>query len=176
MNSNLRKTLLAGASVLALVVGGGTVFADSAGTSVTQTATHLDAAASWIGQTNGVTSCNSVSATSPSATITITPPAGQYVYLTAILLQRSSDATGVTEVPTIATTNISSNGGATGAVLSAAMTLSTVGATNTGAVIPFGIGGLKSAAPGVAVTFVPSGAQATHGILCMSAVGYYNAN
>ena len=172
----LRKFLLAGASAAALLAAPVLALADSAGTPVTQSATHLDAASFWVGQANGATACNAVSQTSASGTITITPPAGQYVYLTALLLQRNTDATGVTEVPTIATTNISSNGGATAAVLSAASTLSTTGLTNTGAVIPFGVGGLKSAAPGVAVTFVPSGAQATHGILCMSAVGYYNAN
>ena len=173
--NQFRKTLLAGAAAIALL-GAPVVMADTAGTSVTQTATHLDAASFWVGQANGTTACNAVSQTSASGTITITPPAGQYVYLTALLLQRSSDATGVTEVPTIATTNISSNGGVTAAVLSAAMTLSTTGATNTGAVIPFQVGGLRSSVPGVAVTFVPSAAQATHGILCMSALGYYNAN
>ena len=176
MNSNLRKTLLAGASVLALVVGGGTVFADSAGTSVTQTATHLDAAASWIGQTNGVTSCNSVSATSPSATITITPPAGQYVYLTGLIVQINTDATGSTAVPTVSTTNISSSGGGSAAVFSLATTLATTGSTNTGFVLPFPVGGLKSAAPGVAVTFVPSATLSAHTIACMSATAYYNAN
>ncbi len=174
--NTFRASLLAGVAAAALLWAPANVLADAAGTSVTQSATHLDAASFWVGQANGLTACNAVSQTSASETITITPPAGQYVYLTALLLQRNTDATGVTEVPTISTTNISSNGGATAGALSAASTLSTTGLTNTGAVIPFGVGGLKSAAPGVAVTFVPSGAQATHGILCMSAVGYYNAN
>ncbi len=173
--NRFKKTLLAGVSAVALL-GMPVAMADAPGTSTTQTATHLDAASFWIGQASGATACNAVSQTSASMTITITPPAGQYVYLTALLLQRNTDATGVTEVPTIATTNISFSGGVTAAVLSAASTLSTTGLTNTGAVIPFGVGGLKSSAPGVAVTFVPSAAQATHGILCMSAVGYYNAN
>ena len=174
--TTFRKSLLASVSVLALVCGALPAGADVAGVSVTQTATRPDAAQFWVGQTAGLTACNAVSATSPSATITITPPSGQYVYLTTLIVQINTDATGATAVPTVSTTNISSNGGATAGALSAASTLSTTGLTNTGAVIPFGIGGLKSAAPGVAVTFVPSGAQATHGILCMSAVGYYNAN
>jgi hypothetical protein len=172
--NHLRKALLAGAATVALLSA--SAYADGPGTPVTQSATHLDAASFWIGQANGLTACNAVSQTSASETITITPPAGQYVYLTALLLQRNTDATGVTEVPTISTTNISSNGGTTAGALSAASTLSTTGLTNTGAVIPFQVGGLRSAAPGVAVTFVPSAAQATHGILCMSAIGYYNAN
>jgi hypothetical protein len=172
--NRLKKVLLAGVAAAALL-GAPVAMADAPGTSVTQSATHLDAASFWVGQANGLTACNAVSQTSASETITITPPAGQYTYLTALLLQRNTDATGVTEVPTISTTNISSNGGATAAALSAASALSTTGTTNTGAVIPFPFG-LKSAAPGVAVTFVPSAAQATHGILCMSAVGYFNAN
>jgi hypothetical protein len=170
----LKKTLLAGVSALALL--GTAAMADTAGTAVTQSATHLDAASFWVGQANGLTACNAVSQTSASQTITITPPAGQYVYLTALLIQKNTDATGVTEVPTISTTNISSNGGATAGALSIASTLSTTGTTFPATVIPFQIGGLKSSVPGVAVTFVPSAAQATHGIICMSALGYYNAN
>ncbi len=173
MNS-LKKTLLAGVSALALM--GVPAMADAPGTAITQSATHLDAASFWVGQANGLTACNAVSQTSASQTITITPPAGQYVYLTALLIQKNTDATGVTEVPTISTTNFSSSGSPTAGALSIASTLSTTGTTFPATVIPFQLGGMKSAAPGVAVTFVPSAAQATHGIVCMSAVGYYNAN
>jgi hypothetical protein len=176
MENTFRKTLLAGVSALALVVGASSAFADAAATAVTQTATHSDAATFWIGQTAGLTACNAVSATSPSATITITPPAGQYVYLTDLIVQINTDATGSTAVPTVSTTNISTNGGATAGAFSLATTLSTTGATNTGFVLPFPIGGLKSAAPGVAVTFVPSATLSAHTIACMSATGYFNAN
>lgn len=172
--NRLKKTLLAGVSALALL--GAPAMADAPGTSITQSATHLDAASFWVGQANGLTACNAVSQTSASETVTITPPAGQYVYLTALLIQKNTDATGVTEVPTISTTNISSNGGTTAGALSIASALSTTGNTGPNTVIPFQVGGLRSAAPGVAVTLVPSAAQATHGIICMSALGYYNAN
>ena len=47
--NQFRKTLLAGAAAIALL-GAPVVMADTAGTSVTQTATHLDAASFWVGQ------------------------------------------------------------------------------------------------------------------------------
>lgn len=170
---NLRKTLLASVAAIALL-GVPVVNADVPGTSVTQTATHLDAASFWLGQAATTTSCNAVSATAASDTITITPPAGQYVYLTNFIMQHSTDATGATEVPTISMTNISTNGGVA-AILSAASTLSTTGYT-VNFTIPFGPGGLKSAAPGVAVTFVPSATLSSHTIMCNSVTGYFNAS
>ncbi len=176
MNGNLRKTLLAGVSSLALMLGASDAFSDAAGTAVTQTATHLDAAQFWIGQAAGATSCNTVSGTVASNTITITPPSGQFVYLTTLIVQLSTDATGATAVPTVSTTNLSSSGGVSAAVFSLATTLSTTGALNTGFVLPFPVGGLKSSAPGVAVTFVPSATMNAHAIACMSVAGYYNAN
>ena len=174
--NRLKQTLLAGVAALALVCGSLPASGDFPGTSVTQTATHLDAAQFWIGEAAGLTSCNAVSATSPSDTITITPPAGQYAYLTDLIVQINTDATGATAVPTVSTTNISSNGGATAGAFSLATTLSTTGSTNTGFVLPFPVGGLKSAAPGVAVTFVPSATLNAHVIACMSVAGYFNAN
>ncbi len=148
--------------------------ADNNGTATTQTATHYDSSTVWVGQANGATSCNSVSQTAANDTITITPPAGQYFYLTDLIVHFSTDATGATAVPTISTTNIGAGGGIS-AVLSAATTLSTTG-YHAEFTIPFPVGGLKSAAPGTAVTFVPSASMSAHTILCMSAVGYFNAN
>ena len=168
-----RKKLLASVAAFALTVT--PALADFPGTATTQTATHGDAATFWIGEANGAGSCNAVSQTSASDTITITPPAGQYVYLTELLVQINTDATGATAVPTLSFTNISNNGGLAPFV-SVATTLSTTGSTNTGFVAPFPVGGLKSAQPGVAVTIVPSAAMGAHSILCMSAIGYFNAN
>ena len=169
---NFRKALLGTASAIALLAAP-IAQADAPGTSITQTATHLDAAVIWQGEAAGATSCNAVSATSPSDTITITPPAGQYVYLTNFLLQHSTDATGATEVPTISMTNIGTGGFP--AFLSAASTLSTTGYT-VNVDIPFGVGGLKSAQPGLAVTFVPSATLSAHTIMCNSVTWYANAN
>lgn len=166
--------LFATASVIALLAAPlAPSFADTNGTSVTQTAVHLDAATVWQGQANGVTSCNAVSATSVSDTITITPPAGQYVYLETFIMQHSTDATGATEVPTISMTNIS--GGGFPAFLSAASTLATTGYTVNFA-IPFGPGGLKSTVAGTNVTFVPSATLSSHTIMCNSVAYYTNSN
>lgn len=172
MKSNFRNALLAGVAAAALLVAG-TADADFPGTSVTHTAAHLDAASVWVGQANGVTSCNAVSQTSVSDTITITPPSGQYAYLTNFILMHSSDATGVTDVPTISMTNISTNGGAA-AFLSAASTLSTTG-YHVETSIPFP-NGLRSQTAGTAVTFVPSAAMSAHAIMCNSVTAYYNAS
>jgi hypothetical protein len=169
--NHFRKALLGTASAIALLAAP-IAQADAPGTSVTQTATHLDAAVIWQGEAAGATSCNAVSATSVSDTITITPPGGQYVYLTEFLLQHSTDATGATEVPTISMTNIGTGGFP--AFLSAASTLSTTGYT-VNVAIPFP-NGLKSAQPGVAVTFVPSATLSAHTIMCNSATWYANAN
>lgn len=172
--TNFLRALLASAAIGALILGSGPVEADAPGTSTTQSATHLDASSFWIGQANGATSCNAVSQTSASDTITIPATAGQYAYITELVVQFSTDATGATAVPTISTTNIGSSGG-TAPFLSAATTLATTGYPVNFA-IPMPVGGLKSAQPGVAVTFVPSAALGAHSILCMSAMGYYNAN
>jgi hypothetical protein len=171
--NQFKYTLLAGVAAVALLAVP-VAMADVAGTSVTQTATHLDAATIWQGEANGATSCNAVSQTSASDTITITPPGGQYVYLTALVLQKSTDATGVTEVPTVSMTNIA--GGGFPAFLSLASTLSTTSGAYLDQTINFGPGGLKSAQPGVAVTFVPSAAASAHSIFCNSATYYTNAN
>lgn len=170
--NNLTKALLGSVAIAALCAPQA-VRADFPGTSITHTAAHLDAAAVWLGQANGVTSCNAVSQTSPSDTITVTPPSGQYFYMTEFFLQHSTDATGATEVPTISMTNISTNGGVA-AFLSAASTLATTG-YHVETAIPFPQG-LRSATAGTAVTFVPSATLSAHTIMCNSVTGYYNAS
>jgi len=172
----LRKKLLASVAAGALLAASllSPVYADVQGTSTTQTAFHPDASVFWVGQANGATSCNAVSQTSASDTVTIPASAGQYIYLTELLVQFSTDATGATAVPTISTTNLGSSGGVA-PNLSAATTLATTG-YHADLAIPFPVGGLKSLIPGTAVTFVPSAAMGAHSILCMSAIGYYNNN
>lgn len=169
------KTLLriAAALTLALGLGLGSAYADTPGTAVTQSATHADASTFWIGQSNGATSCNAVSQTAAQDTITIPAIAGQYIYLTELIVQFSTDATGATAVPTISFTNLGTAGSPS--FLSAATTLATTGYPVNFA-IPMPVGGLRSAQPGVAVTIVPSAAMSAHTILCLSAMGYYNNN
>ena len=149
-------------------------FADTSSTPITQTATHPDAAVFWIGQANGVTSCNTTGQTAAQDTVTITPPSNMVVHLTNVILQVSTNATGATAVPTIAIGGVSSNGGAA-PFLSAATTLATTG-YHIDMNIPFPAGGLLGTGPGVAVTLTPSATLNANAILCMSAIGYFNQN
>ena len=172
--TSFRKSLLAGASAIALLAAAsGGAFADS-GTAVNQSAFHNDSSVFWIGEANGATSCNAVSQTSPSDTITITPPSNSYVNLTALVVQINTDATGSTAVPTLAIGGVSAVGGVA-PTISLATTLATTGSTNTGLVIPFPAGGLRGSAAGTAMTFTPSATLGAHTIVCMSAVGYFSA-
>ncbi len=163
------------ATILALALFSAPAFADNPGTPVTHTTTHNDAAVFWVGQADGATSCNTVSETAAQDTITITPPAGYYVYLTGILIQNFTNATGVTQTGTISFTNISTNGGLA-PFISFGTALSTSGQDTINLPIQFPVGGLKSAQPGVAVTIVPSATQSADNYLCMSAYGYFSNN
>jgi len=171
MMRGFKAELLAAASVVALLASPMAI-ADVPGTSVTHTSAHLDAATIWQGSAGGAASCNAVSATAATDTITISPPGGQYVYLTEFIMQTSTDATGATEVPTISMTNIA--GGGFPAFLSAASTLATTGYPVNFA-IPFP-NGLKSQVAGTNVTFVPSATLSAHKIMCNSVTYYTNAS
>lgn len=129
-------------------------------TTVQQSFPMLNSATGLYGQANGATSCNTISQTAAQDTITITPPAGQYVYIWEIMIDNQTDATGVTQTGTISTTNL------TGAPFwSFGSALSTTQGIAPALVETFPTG-LKSAAPGVAVTFVPSATQSAHNYLC----------
>lgn len=135
-------------------------------TQFTQTGSMLNASTFIQGQSNGATSCNTVSQTATQDTITITPPAGLYVYITGVFMENSFDATGVTQTETVSTTNL------TGAPFwNVGSALSTVGPNmvlaNTFATP------VKSTAAGTAVTFVPSATQSAHNYLCMRVSGFY---
>lgn len=126
----------------------------------------------WVGQANGATSCNAVSQTAAQDTITITPPSGQYVYLTGLSIQINTDATGSTAVPTLSFTNLGNLNAGLAPFLTLATTLATTGSTNTGGIFNFPVGGLKSNAASTAVTVVPSATLGAHTIVCMTAWGY----
>jgi hypothetical protein len=150
-----------------VVFGYGAYLHAQQSTGVTQSPTKLDAATFLYGQSNGATSCNTVSQTAAQDTVTIpAAPGGQYIYITGVYIQISTDATGVTETGTISTTNI------TGAPFWSFNTaLST---TSQGVVLSDTFPtGLKAAQPGTAVTFVPSATQNSHKYLCMRVAGFY---
>lgn len=159
-----RKALLA----VALLFAAAPAFAQIA---VQQNATRADAATFWVGTAQaGATTCTTVSTTAANDTLTITPPAGQYVYVTQLLLQVSTDATGATQTGYI--TPAGFNFAGTAPVISEATALTTVQGFAPPNVINFNPP-LKSALPGQAVSFTPSATQNAHVYLCMSATGYF---
>lgn len=134
---------------------------------VQQSTQRIDAATFLQGQANGATSCNTVSQTAANDTVTITPPGGQFVYITEVYIENTTDATGVTQTETISSTNL------TGAPFwNVGSALTTVQGIPAPQVETFPAG-LKSAAAGVAVTFVPSATQSAHNYLCMHVAGYF---
>lgn len=151
------------ALLAALLFGSGAY----AQTAVQQSLPKLDAATGIYGQANGATSCNTVSQTAANDTITITPPANQYVYLTMLSIQNTTDATGVTQTGTISSTNL------TGAPFwSFATALTTVQGVAPALVEVYPTG-LRSTTPGTAVTLVPSATQSAHNYLCMRAAAFF---
>jgi hypothetical protein len=123
---------------------------------VAQSATRSDAA-------TGVSStAPAVNATVATGTVTITPPAGQFVYFTGIYVAACGDGTASTSSiqQNFTTTNL---GGLTieTSYLSAATITTNAGASQCDPVtLPFAVP-LKSAASGGVVTIVPP-AQAAH--------------
>lgn len=137
---------------------------------VQQNATRADAS-TWVqGQANGATSCNTVSQTVANDTITITPPAGQYVYVNQLYVYNATNATGVTQTGTIAIGGVANAGVA--ANLSFASALTTTQGVPAPQIIQFNPP-LKGATAGTAVTFTPSATQSANNYLCMWAAGYF---
>jgi hypothetical protein len=132
-----------GASAIALALalaGCGSAWAQAVGTptGVQQNQSRLDAA---VNVTKDAGSINEA-----QTTITLTPAAGQCVYLDSALLGIGSDATGATGVETFTTTNMNGLGWTFYSVLSTTnipITVQLVGASP-----------IKAATCGTAVTFV----------------------
>ena len=144
------------------------------GTPVLQNATRNDAATFLFGMGgaggNGVvTGCNTASATVANDTVTIPGVANYYIYITgfyATLAEANATGTGVASY-TVSTTNI--NGGPFWDF----STVTNTTGTNIRTIAETYPTGLKSAQPGTAVTFVPSGAMDANHYLCMRVAGYY---
>lgn len=153
------------------------LFAISAGSAnaqvaqqVTQSAQRLDASQFLQTPAGGATACATVNTTAANGTVTITPPAGQYVYITGVYIDITADVTGASQVATMSTTNITG-----GPIWSLATIVPTAGANGTFRQISESYSTpLKSTAPGTAVTFVPS-AQTNHVIFCTRVAGYFGS-
>ncbi len=159
---------LALAGLLAIMASAG-AFAQ-VGQQTTQTATRLDASTGLFGPATGATACSTVNTTAANNTVTITPPSGQFVYITGFYLDITADVTGLTGVATMSTTNITG-----GPIWSLATVVPTTGENGTFRQVSETFNPpLKSTAPGTAVTFVPS-AQSNHVIYCTRVAAYFGS-
>lgn len=173
---NARDILLGGCAAVAL--GAGLLSAPPAvqaqqapGVSVSQSGFKADAAQFFVQQAGGRTSCSTTQDTVANLTITITPPAGNFVYLTGLYLEMSPNATAASSAVTWSSTNLNgSPAWLTNTTASAAANPS--GEFVLAEIYPTG---LKSTTPGTAVTIVPQ-TTAASSFACVHAVGYFNPN
>ena len=170
---DMRQPLLGGASAVALGVGllGAPQIVEAQqaqGTYVTQSGSRADAAAFYAAPA-AATSCTTSQASIANLTITITPPAGNFVYLTGLYIEYLANATAAASATLWTATNITG----TPAWLAA------VNASGTG--VPTGEyliaetypTGLKSTVAGTPVTILPQATSAST-FQCVKAVGYFS--
>lgn len=162
MNRTLKSLALA-----ALLTAGATLAYAQVATPVTQTATMLNATSFNQAQV-GSGACNTVNTTTANGTLSITPPAGNFVYITGIDIDMTANVTPGTQVATLSTTNIS--GGPFWSLATITATASSAGSFRQ--ISETFATPLKSTAAGTAVTFVPS-AQIANSIVCMRVAGFF---
>lgn len=171
---NARDALLGGVAAAAL--GAGLLMAaveaeaqTAPGTITTQSGYKADSATFAQMVAGGRTTCSTSQDTVANLTITITPPAGQYVYLTGLFIEGMANATGATSTTVWSSTNLTgSPAWLTPTTASAAA--NPTGLINLSEVYPTA---LKSTVPGTAVTILPQATTAS-AFLCAKAVGYFN--
>ena len=168
----MNAKLLGGVSLLALgaaIIAAPEANAQSAqGTIITQSGSKADVATFFAQNTGGRTTCSTSQDTVANLTITITPPAGNYVYLTGLYIEGLANATGATSTTVWSSTNLTgSPAWLTPTTASAAA--NPTGMINLAEVYPTAI---KSTVAGTAVTILPQ-ATTSSAFLCAHAVGYY---
>lgn len=170
MDRDFSKKLLGGVAVAALgagLIGGFAAEADAqtaAGTVVTQSGYRADAATFMTGNTR--TSCGTTQDSVANLTLTLTPNAGNYVYLVGFYAEVGNNGTGASSTVTWSSTNLTGN--------PAWNTIEVASATGSAQqVAEMYPTGLKSTAPGTAVTIVPSATMAS-AFQCVKAVWYQN--
>lgn len=164
----LGGTALAGAGLLMVPEGNAQTAALPGGvTAVQQSAARADAAA--FNNSPTFTNCTTTQASTANLTITVTPPAGNYVYLSSLTAQQGSNATGAAaaSVAALSSTNLT---GAPAWLLDTNTGSQSIGAEVINQVWPTG---LKSTAPGTAVTIVPTATLAST-YVCIQASGWYS--
>jgi hypothetical protein len=152
----IKKLSLYSIAALALLAAPSAFAQQAQGTPIQQIATRLDAC----------TVANATAVINNAVTLTITPPAGQYVYLCGIDLTVSNDATGAVVATNLQWT--STNLGAWKLTYSMAGTANTIGLQYQSTFNAI----MKSAVAGTAVTIVSPAANA-HAVYNVNAYYYY---
>lgn len=163
--------ILATFGALALITAG-VIAAHSVGSTnpapVQQDPSHLDA---------GVTLCSlatAVNASQAAGTCTITPPPGQYVYITALLVGQCQDGTASISGIQLNFTSTNLAGLVLETSVLSAATIATNPGTNLCAYTSLPLNTpIKSVLAGTAVTLVPP-AQTAHVSFPITAIGYYS--
>lgn len=159
---NARDVLLGGVAAIAL--GGGLlapafISEAEAQTAVQQSSAELRAASALTGPSGGRTTCTTTQDSVANLTVTLTPAAGNYVYITAIDIQVASNVTGATSAVAWSTTGLTGNGSfLTTNVAGATTNVAPNGGYQVNAKYPTG---LKSITPGTAVVLTPSATMAS---------------
>lgn len=171
----MNAKLLGGVAAIALgagLIGGGISDAkaqSTAGTVTTQSGYKADSATFFAQSAGGRTTCSTTQDTVANETITITPPAGNYVYLTGIYIEGSPNATGASSATVWSATNLSGSP----AWLVNFTASAAANPTNEYVLAETYPTGLKSTVAGTAVTILPQ-ATAASAFQCAHAVGYFN--
>lgn len=166
---NWKKALLAGTALAGsgLLVPGEASAQSNPGAFTTQTANRPDAGLQVF--TPNSTNCTATQTNAASLTLTLTPPAGQYVYISQFAVNVIPNATGAASTAAYTTTNL------TGSPVWLIGEYANAAATPAQA--PLQINdvyptGLKSTAPGTAVTFVPNATLASASV-CPRVVAWF---
>lgn len=163
----MRKIFLATVSALALLPS-----LAHAQAVTQQAATRLDSATFMASTPAPGTACATVNTTAANGTVTITPPGGQFVYITGVYIDITADITGLTSVAVDTWAGLNNPNG-TAPVYSLATIVPTSGANGTFRQIAEVYSPpLKSASAGASVTLTPS-AQSNHVIFCPRVLGYF---
>lgn len=165
---NWKKALLAGTAL----AGAGLLTAPAdaqlnAGTYATQTANRPDTATQYF--TTSSANCTATQASTANLTLTITPPAGQYVYLSSFNVNVIPNATGSNSTAAYTSTNLTGSPVWLIGEFSNAAGLTLTAAQQVNDVYPTGI---KSTTPGTAVTLVPSATLASASV-CARATAWF---
>ena len=166
---DLREKLLGGASALAL--GAALILAPEANaqTSVQQSAAKADAATFFAQSLGGRTTCSTSQDTVANLTITITPPAGNFVYLTGLYIEGLANATGASSATVWSSTNLTGSPAWTTPFTASAA----ANPTNPLYLAETYPTAIKSTVAGTAVTILPQATSAS-AYLCAHAVGFYS--